>query len=112
MKLKDHEPEFVTGLQHELGPTRGLIWKDAVELCRIARALSKCNERECNEPMSNGARVRFELRVERLEAEARAIAEKWGVPIEFNGDPRGFSIHLRLPSGRSNSFGGDGVWGV
>ena len=48
-----------------------------------------------------------------LRAKVAKLAARHGVSLDFelNGDPRGFSLKLRLPTGRSNSFGGE-VWGI
>jgi hypothetical protein len=39
------------------------------------------------------------------------IAAVLGFPVRYNNDPRGFAIQFVLPSGRSNSFGGE-IWGL
>lgn len=48
-----------------------------------------------------------------LRAKVAALAARHGISLDFelSGDPRGFSLKLRLPTGRSNSFGGE-VWGI
>lgn len=48
-----------------------------------------------------------------LREEILKVAKKLGVDLDFSisGDPRGFQLKLRLPTGRSNSFGGE-VWGI
>ena len=81
--------------------------KAAAELAALARQLARLYE---HEPSG---------RVTRLESKARAIVgELVGLsperaPIAFNRDPRssGFAIFVKLPSGRSNSAGGEG-WGI
>ena len=92
--------------------------KAAAELAALARQLARLYEREPSgesrsDPETTG-------RVNRLEGKARAIVgELVGLPperapITFNRDPRsshGFAIFVKLPSGRSNSAGGEG-WGI
>lgn len=48
-----------------------------------------------------------------LQAKVAALAARHGISLDFelSGDPRGFALKLRLPTGRSNSFGGE-VWGI
>jgi hypothetical protein len=48
-----------------------------------------------------------------LRAKVAALAARHGISLDFelSGDPRGFALKLRLPTGRSNSFAGE-VWGI
>lgn len=41
------------------------------------------------------------------------VAKQHGIKLDavVSGDPRGFALSLHLPTGRSNSFGGE-VWGI
>lgn len=71
------------------------------DLARISAQLHRLAEHDCN----YGLTPRQQKRRERLEADARAIAKGWRVPIEFQGDPRGRPISLDL-GGPSNSWGG------
>lgn len=92
------------------------------ELKQHERTLHRLAEIECNgypKPVTeyrDGNMYRYnvedetlkakcEKKEERARAKAQAIADKLGVGIEFGGDPRGAVLRLRLPNGRSNSFG-------
>jgi hypothetical protein len=68
--------------------------------------------RECNVACRNNAeRDRRDKQREELRAEIEYVAEALGVGVELDGDPRGYTIKLKLPSKRYNSW--DGVsWGV
>lgn len=78
------------------------------ELVRLATFHGRIAEKECNEELSDGD-VR---RRDQTEARIGEICAKIGVHgVVFSGDPRGYTVKIRLPSGRSNSFGGEG-WGV
>ena len=91
--------------------------KAAAELAALARQLARLYEREPSGESRSDPETRG--RVTRLEGKARAIVgELVGLPpekapITFNRDPHssGFAIFLKLPSGRSNSAGGEG-WGI
>ena len=108
-KVDKEDAAFVTGLVAEFGLMTGMpavnVERQGWELCRIARALHRCNARECNEDMDDPTRRRFEARVAGLEVKASVIAGTLGCPLELNGDPRGISLILTLPSGRTNDWG-------
>jgi len=48
----------------------------------------------------------------RAELQVSALCEPLGIKPEFSGDPRGCVLKLRLPSGKADSFGGDGTFCV
>ena len=90
--------------------------------------LHRISENECNghprikTEYRDGKMYRFEVEdlawAERdakketsIQKKVRAIADELHFKVEFNGDPRGGSIQFILPSGRSNSIGGN-VWGI
>jgi len=42
-----------------------------------------------------------------LEDQVRAVLGRAGLKLNhFNGDPRGYAVHIDLPDGSYNSFGG------
>ena len=76
---------------------------DAAELCRLALALHRLNETSCN----YGPTPRQEKRMQSLEDKVRAVLGRAGLKLNhFNGDPRGYAVHIDLPDGSYNSFGG------
>lgn len=88
---------------------------DLNRIMRLAREHGRIAERECNgHQKPNGdwddeAAKRDELRSEKVEADIRAICERIGCKATFSGDPRGATVKLIVPSGYSNSFGGEGI---
>lgn len=48
-----------------------------------------------------------ERKIESTENRVKQLADELGIPVEFNGDPRGPSIKFYLPSGRYNSWDGE-----
>jgi hypothetical protein len=45
----------------------------------------------------------------RAEDNVKALLAPFNIVPEFQGDPRGCVLKLRVPSGYNNSFGGDGL---
>lgn len=87
----------------------------ARELMRLARRHGKIQERLCNEPDYNGAIKRSDANCERRITElCKAEPIRCAVDaVIFGGDPRGYTVKVRLKDGRYNTWGGaeDG-WGV
>ena len=50
--------------------------------------------------------ARIEKRAHQLEKRMLAILRPYGFDVTFGGDPRGFTVKLKLPSGASNTWGG------
>ena len=71
-------------------------------LLKSATILTTCNTNECNV----GLTPRQECRKTITEAAVRAACAKFGIGVELDGDPRGLSIGLRLPSGATTGWGG------
>jgi hypothetical protein len=93
-------------------------------LCRHGRTYARIQEALCNGPgviygESNESFNRrlnkheqwVEKRNAQLQTRITAICEGLGagfVPV-FNGDPRGATVKIRVPSGRTNDWGGVGI---
>lgn len=78
---------------------------DALRLCEIAKRLHHLYEVECSYPMTK----RQESRMANLENEAQAIADRYGLRLLINGDPRGLplGIYTKETIGRYNSWDGE-----
>ena len=72
---------------------------DVCELIRLSRRHARLQERACSQPVKEGFDVRCEESI-------RAVCGRIGVPVYFSGDPRGFTVKVKLPSGLSNHWGG------
>jgi len=68
-------------------------------LQRIAKALRQRYENGCNYQWANTEK--YYKATEKKEAKAQAIADFLGVKIEFQGDPRGLPIEVKLNDGVS-----------
>jgi hypothetical protein len=112
--------EFVCAVERELresNPTLAewAVVKRLLRLCELNNALHALAEAACN----YGLTERQEKRQAKLEEEVRQIVKTFGTGfgVIFNGDPRGITVRLVLPSGRTNAWQGvgcpqDGGWRV
>lgn len=88
------------GIEHEIAT-------ECAELWTIARALHTLAEVACNEGMTPAQQTRDD----KLQLRASQLCARRGLTCRHNGDPRGFALYINLPSGASNSWGGEG-WGI
>ncbi len=70
-------------------------------------ALHRLAETACNRDMT----AHEEKREASITTRVKAIAERIGFKVKFNGDPRGGAIRFILPSGKSNNWDGE-TWGI
>ena len=91
-------------------------------LLRLARTHGNLAVAECNGPQWGAGRYtlarevqaadqdRWETRLsrqqERCEAKIRALCEQFTLPVTLGGDPRGYTVKVKLPSGAYNTWGG------
>lgn len=104
------------------------ISADLDTLHRAETTLSRVNENECDgwpkmvRETRDGRKYEYavtddawQARDQRTEARAQAqvreICEKYGIPVRFDGDPRGGAVRLVLPDGRSNGWDNE-TWGI
>ena len=112
---------------HEISQTE--ISADLDTLHRYETTLHRIAENECNGwpretvERRDGKTYRYSVtdaawqaRDERkettIQGKVRELAGKYGLSVRFGGDPRGGSIRLIIPDGRSNGFVNDGTWGI
>jgi hypothetical protein len=76
----------------KLGPSQ--IASRVVDIDSIGRTLHKLYEDDCNLDTS----PRREKREKKLEEKVTSIAKELGVTVEFQGDPRGWPLIIRLPN--------------
>jgi hypothetical protein len=86
------------------------IANDAYLLITNATRLHHYAESACNYGLSKAQRTR----IANIEADVKRITERYGIEVaEFNGDPRGYAVYLKFPSGISNSWSGqERGWGI
>ena len=105
---------------------RGVInaWYYARLLCRHGKTYARIQELNCNgvgtycnEPIErfNKRQARHEAWCEKrevqLEKRMRAIVAELGpgFGVVFSGDPRGSTVKVTVPSGRTNDWGHEGI---
>jgi hypothetical protein len=89
-------------------------------ILRHAKTHGNIAEAECNGPGPWVDRIpypeageiyakheaRCEKRRERIERRIAEICKPLGIVADFQGDPRGYTVKLHLPTGASNTWGG------
>lgn len=108
--MSKERDEFVATLAREFPQVKlEDLTHMAATLMRLARIHGRICLAECNGKMSSHDAC---VQVGQIEREIeRAIKDLPGVGVEFEGDPRGYTVRLLLPSKRSNSLSGIG-WGI
>lgn len=101
---------FVLVLRREAAPTwnvQGTGWElalRAADLVRLAGQYQAIQVARCNRDLTG----REEGREVNIVKQVRELLLGSEIEPRFSGDPRGCCLKLELPSGRSNSFGGEG----
>ena len=90
----------VTLSQHSSEPRLPLVFaRDAGQLQSIARQLHRFDELACSEEwVGNDTRRKEELRSLRLANKAILIAQRYGLRVYLQGDPRGWPLYLFDPA--------------
>ncbi len=106
MSYKTDRAEFTATIIAEItaqpGGDTATARKVATRILNDAHTLQQIAIRACN-----GTLEAFDATNDKA-AENRILraCKPWGIRPDFNGDPRGAVVKLRLPSGKWNSFGG------
>ncbi len=77
------------------------------KLVRHSKTLQRLHERECNDAAYG---EKEEMKCQRIMVKVKELLPPC-IKAEENGDPRGWSLILVLPDGKTNDWGGRG-WGV
>lgn len=84
--------------------TEGMDYRTAVKLLRYAATLHRLAVAQCNEPWTDAHETKVE--------QTRALVGR-SLPVDFgavhNRDPRGAVLKLKVPSGRTNDWGQEGI---
>ena len=75
-----------------------------VDLMRLSRRHCRLQEKACSEPVPAEHDAKIERRIMELcqEIDPRCFPK-------FFGDPRGVTVRLKVPSGKTNDWGAEGV---
>ena len=94
---------FCILMAREIPADAPLVLTDVLhDLMRLARHHKKLQEMACNEPVPEGHDEKCEGRIRELCEEINCV------PV-FSGDPRGCTVKLKVPSGRTNDWGREGI---
>ena len=74
---------------------------------KLAKSYSGLQVARCNGDLTQ----RQATRETNIESEIQEIMKEIGLPVEFDGDPRGYVVTVIFPDGKSNNMGGEG-WGL
>lgn len=118
MSYRSDREEFLVRLAIELPgvpPTAILDYGRAI--LRAARQLDRLAVALCNGAVDQdryeSAKARAVARVRRALDGLAEWTDRRVTIAEAGGDPRGYTLKLRLPSGKGNTWGGDECgWGV
>lgn len=103
----EQQQEFIALLYREFPDKEGIV-PFARELMRLARKCAHFAEAACGELSPRQAAL-DEANDRRIEE----LCEAFGASVLIQGDPRGFTVKLLLPSGSYNTWGGhENGWGV
>lgn len=70
------------------------------------RTLQRLCVRSCKGEISEEV---FEKKSNSIEAKVKKLSDELGIPVDFQYDPRGYTIMFNLPSGKKNSWSGSWV---
>lgn len=73
------------------------------KLLVLSRRHARLQEKACNEPVPENHDQRTEDRIRDL------VDQLPGCKVIFSGDPRGCTVKLVVPSGRTNDWGAEGI---
>jgi len=103
--------EFVALIQqHAGGDPNKRLWF-ATRLMRYGATLGAIAERQCNGHQTwNGdwdekAAKRDEAKEERIETAVSKLCKEFDCVPDFQGDPRGATLKIKVPSGKTNDWG-------
>lgn len=111
---KDRE-EFIAVLVSELTPKYPTheVMALARSLMRKASTSQRIAEMLCSVEMSERRQARIEKQDESNDAAIERLCKQYGLECRLQGDPRGYTVKVILPSGRYNTWGGEPYgWGV
>jgi len=102
--------ELAEKLNPSIGTTSAIIETCGL-ICRHARTYARLQEQDCNVGLTDNERIREEGLQKRIADLCSRLPLVDGKPIRpvFSGDPRGATIKLAIPDGRSDDWGAVGI---
>lgn len=104
MTIRREFEEFVVLIAKELGDS-----DQAPRLCHALRRYATTHCRLAENACNHGLSPREEREDERTEKRITELCQPHGIKPIFQGDPRGATVKLQVPSGRTNDWGQIGI---
>ncbi len=101
MTAKERD-EFIMIMGQEY-PQRGDLLPIIQQLIKLAKRHLRLQEKACNEQVAEDHDYNCEQSIRKLCGQLPGLS-----PI-FSGDPRGATVKLKVPSGRTNDWGAIGI---
>jgi hypothetical protein len=109
MTRTDKRFEFVAVLAQEIPHLKPVMIADLAQaLMREGAKQSRLACALCNDAI---APQKLDVRIRRVREKLFRLVDAFGIKVVCGGDPRGATVKLIFPSGRSNCFAGEG-WSV
>lgn len=111
MTPRDRE-EFIARLAREIDRDTASdfsIVEFARMLMRAGRTLNRIAVEECNGFRSQAIEEYCKRKEERLQKRVTEACERMGCGVEFNEEPRGCPLFVKVPSGETNDWGQRGI---
>lgn len=103
-KQQSARDEFLILMTQEYHAEPTIILLETLrDLLRLAKTHGRLQVLACNEQVPDGHDEKCEERIR------KACARLPGCVPVFSGDPRGATVKLKLPSGRTNDWGNTGI---
>ena len=78
-------------------------------IMRQGTTYGRLQEDSCNVEMNDRQLARHEKKEQQVEARVTVLAKQLGCVPDFQGDPRGHTIKLVVPSGNTDDWGRTGI---
>ena len=104
MTTKRERDEFVAAMVQEYpAMATGLLLTILDKLMRLSKKHCRLQEQACNEQVPEDHDAKCEQKIREL------CNQLYGCSPVFSGDPRGCTVKLRVPSGKTNDWGQTGI---
>lgn len=118
MATTKERDEFITRMVAEFGDqslnTARLLLRHAKTHGRLAEMACNGSPAQSNPNLPieqvNKCQARWDAWIEKREAQIerriKQLCDEIGLPVDFGGDPRGYTVKVFFPSGKYNTWGG------
>lgn len=108
-KRERDRAEFVARLVSEIPDKVSAVTDAAFLIMRHGATYARIQEAWCNEEMGDRRTREMMAKEARIEKRITELCEPFGFKADFQGDPRGATVKIRVPSGYTNDWGRTGI---